>query len=114
LGISLPLPSNVSFELLEKQMKYIVEPDPFPEIEYYKANARTWFLEVKKEQALHQEIQGLKSEIVRLMGERDLWKDAWFKQRLATGKAWWEGYRKAFTYIRSSIPYSIPYLGTKK
>lgn len=98
-------------------MTYTVEPDPFPEIDY-KARARDWFLEVKKElkkeEALRQEIYGLKSDIVRLTSERDSWKDAWFKQRLATGKAWWEGYRKAFTYIRSSIPYPIPYLGTKK
>lgn len=84
-------------------MQYAIESDPFPQSEYYK----------KRLTEADQEIKGLKSKIKSLTVEKDSWKDAWIKQRLATGKAWWEGYRKAFTYCKD-IPSPIPYLETKK
>jgi hypothetical protein len=84
-------------------MQYEFESDPFPQIEYDR----------KLLAKANQEINGLNSKLKILTAERDSWKDAWLKQRLATGKAWWEGYRKAFTYCEV-VPSPIPYLETKK
>lgn len=48
-------------------------------------------------------------QIIRLTKERDEWHDAWAKQRIVTGKAYWDGYRQAQKVMRNlldNFPYS--------
>jgi hypothetical protein len=55
--------------------------------------------------------KGLLSKIETLTKERDSWKEAWYVQRLATGKAWWEGYRKGISVVKVFVrEMKIPYL----
>ncbi len=35
-----------------------------------------------------------KSEKQKMQDEIDRWRKAWHEQRVLTGKAWWQGYRK--------------------
>lgn len=48
-------------------------------------------------------------QIKQLIKERDDWHDAWAKQRIATGKAYWEGYaqaQKVMLKLLNNFPYS--------
>lgn len=48
-------------------------------------------------------------QIIRLTKERDEWHDAWAKQRILTGEAYWNGYaqaQKAMQNFLNNFPYS--------
>lgn len=48
-------------------------------------------------------------QIVQLTKERDEWHDAWAKQRILTGKAYWDGYAQAQKVMQNflnNFPYS--------
>ncbi len=51
------------------------------------------------------------TELERLKRERDEWHDAWVEQRLATGRAYWQGYEQAQRVMRRLLD-DFPY--TKK
>lgn len=49
------------------------------------------------------------TELERLKRERDEWKEAWFRQREATGIAYWQGYEQAQVVMRrllNDFPYT--------
>jgi len=51
----------------------------------------------------------------RATRERDEWHDAWAQQRLATGRAYWDGYRTAIERVRLFLmPGNFPYTGDRK
>ena len=39
---------------------------------------------------VHTEIECLRTQVTKLKGDRDAWKDAWFAQREATGRVAWQ------------------------
>lgn len=48
-------------------------------------------------------------QIIRLTKERDEWHDAWAKQRILTGEAYWNGYAQAQKVMQNflnNFPYS--------
>lgn len=44
---------------------------------------------------LSDKVKLLEAEVTKRTAERDSWKDAWYRQRDATGIAWWQGYKNA-------------------
>jgi hypothetical protein len=53
-------------------------------------------------------VKGLENKVKSAEADRDSWKDAWYQQRLHTGKAYWDGYREAAKFLGVG---EMPYVG---
>jgi hypothetical protein len=54
----------------------------------FKLKSHFWF----QKQQLHQRIEALEAEVFNAKNNAKCWHEAWFSQRDATGKAYWNGY----------------------